>query len=264
MQIENAVAKGVPIADCLVLRGGRIRSIRRRIAWYAIKHETSAKINDIDETISTLPVSLPSTFRRLVARRTGTSFAEVAEVEEVPMLIPGEGEVLIKVIYAGVNGGCETFRARGEHAFVKNRTMPWFALGAEGAGTVQSVGTGVTNLRIGQSVTFIGGAFSEFVVVKAVLCWPIAKPTPEAVALTISATVAAAALTHVARTNSYETVLITAAGGATGHFAAQLAQHERCRVVATCGGEKKAERLRALGLHRVIDHTREVCKDIFF
>ena len=63
---------------------------------------------------------LPATFRRLVAPRTGGSLREVASVLELPLPTPGPGEVLLRVRYAGVNGGCETFRARGEHWFAGN------------------------------------------------------------------------------------------------------------------------------------------------
>jgi hypothetical protein len=48
------------------------------------------------------PQELPATYRRLVARRTGGSFREVAEVQEgVPLPEPQEGEVLVRVHYAG-------------------------------------------------------------------------------------------------------------------------------------------------------------------
>lgn len=40
---------------------------------------------------------------------------------QVPMRLPDEGEVVLKVQFAGINGGCETFRARGEAAFARNR-----------------------------------------------------------------------------------------------------------------------------------------------
>jgi NADPH:quinone reductase-like Zn-dependent oxidoreductase len=199
----------------------------------------------------------PPSFKRLIARRPGASFRDVAEIEEVPMLVPQEGEVLIKVAFAGINGGCETFRVRGEHAFHRNRSAQSFTLGAEGAGTIVSVGSGVTTLHLGEHVTFIGGAFSEYVVAKAALCWPVPSPSPEVVALTISGTVANAALKYAGKMQSGDTVLVTAAAGATGSFAVQLAQAAGCRVIATCGSEKKAERLRALGLERVINYTQE-------
>ena len=54
-----------------------------------------------------------------------------------------------------------------------------------------------------------------------------------------------------------ETALVTAAAGGTGHFGTQLALLDGCRVVATAGGDAKAERLRRLGVHRVIDYKRE-------
>ena len=39
---------------------------------------------------------------------------------------------------------------------------------------------------------------------------------------------------------------------------AQLAMLAGCRVVATCGSQRKAERLRGLGIHRVINYREEV------
>ena len=58
------------------------------------------------------------------------------------------GQVLIQVAYAGVNGGCETFRARGEYWFATNRdALAGFPLGAEGVGLVARVGKGVQGLR---------------------------------------------------------------------------------------------------------------------
>ena len=98
------------------------------------------------------PAELPSTYKRLVGRKTGKNFREVAEVEECDMVEPGAGQVnaswchkqfnvvsgcttavqhwhracptivydgksaaqaLVRIAYAGVNGGCETFRVRG-------------------------------------------------------------------------------------------------------------------------------------------------------
>jgi NADPH:quinone reductase-like Zn-dependent oxidoreductase len=129
---------------------------------------------------------------------------------------------------------------------------------------VAAVGTGVSGLSVGQAVTFVGGAFSEYVVAKAALCWPVPEPSPEAVACTISGTVAGAALHAVANMQPGETVLVTAAAGGTGHFAVQLAKLAGCHVVATCGGEHKAARLRALGVDRVIDYLKEVGADSFF
>ena len=45
------------------------------------------------------------------------------------------------------NRSCETFRARGEHAFAGNKAKLGFPLGAEGTGEVVAVGEGVTTLQ---------------------------------------------------------------------------------------------------------------------
>lgn len=55
-----------------------------------------------------------------------------------------------------------------------------------------------------------------------------------------------------------ERVLVTAAAGATGHMGVQLALLAGCHVVAVCGSAAKAQRLRDLGVHRVINYREEV------
>jgi NADPH:quinone reductase-like Zn-dependent oxidoreductase len=121
--------------------------------------------------------ALPDTFQRLLAPRTGGSFREAARLHSLPLPSPGPGQALVRVRWAGVNGGCETFRVRGEHWFAANRRAcdGGFALGAEGAGEVVLLGDSVTALvdqsgaplQVGDAVVFVGGAFSEYVLVQA-------------------------------------------------------------------------------------------------
>lgn len=56
--------------------------------------------------------------------------------------------MLIRIKHAGINGGCETFRARGEHWFSGNRTAGEFSLGAEAAGVIVAVGDDVKSLKV--------------------------------------------------------------------------------------------------------------------
>jgi NADPH:quinone reductase-like Zn-dependent oxidoreductase len=188
-------------------------------------------------------------------------------------------QVLVRVTHAGINGGCETFRVRGEHAFAGNRAKHEYALGAEGAGVVVALGEQVrqqqqqqqqgqqqqqqqqgAGVAVGQRVAVNGGAaFAEFCVVPAASVTPVTCSAPEAVALTLSALTAAAALQETARVQPREVVLVTAAAGGTGHFGVQLAQLAGARVVAVAGGAAKKERLAALGLERVIDYK---CEDV--
>ena len=102
------------------------------------------------------PSAIGTTYRALVAGGVGDSFRSVAKVVELPIPALAEGEVLVKVVYAGVNGGCETFRARGEFAFVGNKdAADGFALGAEGVGVVAAIGDGVENVVVGDAVCFV-------------------------------------------------------------------------------------------------------------
>ena len=57
---------------------------------------------------------------------------------------------------------------------------------------------------------------------------------------------------------SGDTVLVTAAAGATGHFGVQLAKLAGCHVVATVGGAAKASVAKDLGADRVINYHEEV------
>lgn len=202
--------------------------------------------------------SLPTVFRALVAKTTGSSFAEVATVVEQPMPSVDKGEVLVHVAYAGVNGGCETFRARGDYAFAANkREKNGFALGAEGVGTVVALGEGVCNVQVGDAVCFVGGAFAEYSKVQAQALWVIPHVAPEYVGLRISALTSCAMLEQTGRLRAGETVLVTAAAGGAGHFAVQIAKLAGCIVIGTCSSEEKANVLRKLGCDHVINHRRQ-------
>ena len=207
----------------------------------------------------------PSTFERLVAPTTGPSFRDVAQVETVSFdtLITNlqEDEVVLRVLCAGVNGGCETFRCRGDYAFSRNKeATSGFALGAEGVGEVVA-----GNMKQGTLVMFIGGAFSEYVKVKAAVCHPIIgdiRTQEESslkgyAALRISGHVAHASLCYVANIEPGNVVLVTAAAGATGSFAVQYAKQKGCHVIATCRNEEKAALLDTLGADRIIDYSKE-------
>ena len=68
--------------------------------------------------VATKPATVrpvPTSYRALVAGAAGESFRDVAKVAVVDMPALAADEVLVEVRYAGINGGCETFRARGEH-----------------------------------------------------------------------------------------------------------------------------------------------------
>ena len=209
---------------------------------------------------SSAHAALLPTYRALVAGSVGTSFRDVATIVELPMPDLAEGEVLVKVIYAGVNGGCETFRARGEFAFAANRAAEGaFALGAEGVGVVAAIGKGVNSVDVGDAVCFVGSGFAEYTKAKAQMLWKVPSATGEMAALRISALTACAMMEITGKVRSGETVLVTAAAGGAGHFAVQFAKLAGCTVIGTCSSPEKARALCGLGCDHIINHrTKDV------
>ena len=222
-------------------------------------------------------LSLPATYKKLVAARAGASFRDVAKVTTLSVddLVGSleSDEVIVRVAYAGVNGGCETFRCRGEHAFARNRSLTDFPLGAEGVGTVVAVGSdgasdgasdgGTNGIDVHTPVMFVGGAFGEYVKLKTSACSPVPSASAGYAALRISGHVAYAALTYNASIQPDDIVLVTAGAGATGSFAVQVAKRRGAHVVATCRNTAKAEMLRRLGVDRVIEYSREDVREVF-
>jgi len=210
---------------------------------------------------SMVDLKIPKTYRALVAKQAGSSFAEVATIIDIETPELKNDEALIRVEYAGINGGCETFRARAEHSFRENKNEKNFRLGAEGVGHVVAVGSEVTNVAVGDAVCFVGSAFSEYSTTKASMLWVIPEATQEYVGLRISALTSCAMLEQTGKIKRGEKVLITAAAGGAGHFAVQFAKLAGCEVIATCGSDAKAQVLSRLGCDHIINYKKQNVKE---
>ena len=217
-------------------------------------------------------VLLPLRPRRCWAPRTAPSFRDACAVVDIPLSAfeqaPPPGCVTIAVGVAGVNGGCETFRARGEHWFAGNAdAAAGFALGAEGVGVVVDKGIGCVEdpddpgfLPLGARVAFVGGAFSEAVILPETSCFRVQSCGAAAAALMISGSFASCGVfASAGAVREGDTVLVMAAAGGGGHFFVQMAKRAGARhVVAVCGGEEKAAAVRSLCCaDRIIDHRAE-------
>src|SRR5258708_11506749 len=75
---------------------------------------------------------------------------EVLKLVELPTPAPGKGEALVRVEAAGVNF-IDIYQRTGLY-----RVAVPFTLGQEGAGTVEAVGPGVTEVRTGDRVAWTG------------------------------------------------------------------------------------------------------------
>ncbi|CAM5438749.1 NADPH:quinone reductase [Streptomyces spiroverticillatus] len=189
--------------------------------------------------------------------------ADVLRLAEVEQPRPRPGHVLVRVHAAGIDRGVLHFLTGHPYPLrlagtgLRTPTSPF--LGRELAGTVESVGEGVTGFAPGDEVFGIGeGAFAEYAVAPAEKLVP--KPHnltfPQAAALGISALTALQGLRDHGGVAAGQRVLITGASGGVGTFAVQLAWSYGAEVTGVCR-TAKADLVRKLGADHVIDHTRE-------
>src|ERR1700676_5723885 len=87
---------------------------------------------------------MPKMMKAAVVRQFGKPLV----IEDVPVPVPGPGEILVKVMACGV---CHTDLHAAEGDWPVKPTLP-FIPGHEGAGIVVALGTGVTHLNVGDRV----------------------------------------------------------------------------------------------------------------
>ena len=197
-------------------------------------------------------MSIPSAMRAL--RQTSLSGPQdLRLITDAPVPRPGPGEVLIRVVAAGVNF-VDISQARGTFA---GGPQPPYLAGIEGAGEVAAVGEGVTNLQPGAHVIGVGitgGAFAEYMVLSAAAAVPVPAgwADEQALGLVVNWPTALAALKPLGGITAGQTVLIHAAAGGTGQAAVTMAKHYGATVIATASPGKH-EAVRALGADHLID-----------
>lgn len=178
---------------------------------------------------------------------------------ELPDPVPGPGEVLVRVGAAGVDRG--TWHAMAGLPLAARLGLGLRAPrdripGRDVAGTVEAVGEGVIAYAVGDAVYGTArGSFAELAVVPLTRLArrPATLSVEEAAAVPVSAITALQAL-RAGRVGQGDRVLVIGASGGVGSFAVQLAVDLGAHVTGVCG-PSKADLVRSLGAHRVVDHT---------
>jgi len=189
----------------------------------------------------------------------------VLKLQEVEQPTPKDDEVLVKIHAASVNAldwhllTADIFLVRfGEGLFKPKRSR----LGADLAGRVAAVGSGVTQFQPGDAVygdiqPFGSGAFAEYAVMpaRALAPKPASLTFAEAAALPVAGLTALQGLRDVGKIQAGQRVLINGASGGVGTFAVQIAKACGADVTAVCS-TRNVEQARALGADQVIDYTQ--------
>lgn len=156
----------------------------------------------------------------------------------------------MRVSFAGLNF-IDVYQRSGLYSLPLPAVM-----GNEGAGVVDAVGEGVTEVQVGQRVAFAmhRGTYAEQAVVPA---WKLV-PLPETVSDAQGAAIMLQGMTaHYLALSTYplkegETCLIHAAAGGVGLLLTQIARRRGARVLATAGSAEKAALAQSMGADEVI------------
>ncbi len=193
--------------------------------------------------------------KAIILRKSGRP--ETLQISTVPDPVPAEGEVLVKLLYAGINYA-EILSRKGLYGWAVKRP---YILGMEGAGEIIAVGPGVDAGRIGESV-MVGtqyGCYAEKIALPAERALPVIPfySMAENAAFLVNYMTAWVSLFTLAKVQPREKVLITAAAGGVGTAAVQLSVAQNCRVFALAGSEKKIAFLNSLGVAAAISYYKK-------
>ena len=188
---------------------------------------------------------------------------EVLQWEEIKVGAPAAGEVRLRHKAVGLNMADTYFRSGMYPAPIPN------GIGVEGAGVVEAVGAGVTNVSVGDRVAYTGsplGAYSTSRIMPAavLLKLPDAIPFETASAMMMRGLSAAYLIRKIAPLKKGDTVLFHAAAGGVGLIFCQWARLLGITVIGTVSTESKAKAAKAAGCEHVLayddfpKHVREI------
>jgi NADPH2:quinone reductase len=201
---------------------------------------------------------------------------DVLRLVNRPLPEPGPGEVVVAVRVSGVNP--TDWKSRRSARLGAGMPIAAQVPNQDGAGTIHSVGEGVSPTLVGQRVWIWEAAWQrsqgtaqEYVALPA----RQAVPLPHEASFDLGASIGIPALTaHRCLTTSESgpsslapgvlsgrIVLVAGGAGAVGHAAIQLARWAGAMVIATISTPEKAQIARAAGANHVVDYRRSDAAD---
>jgi NADPH2:quinone reductase len=180
---------------------------------------------------------------------------EQMRLVEAPKPTPGPKEALVAVAFTGVNFIDVYFRT----GLYKSDTP--IVLGSEASGTVESVGSEVTEVAPGDRVAYamVRGSYAEYALVPAA---QLVKIPAEVDFATAAAVMLQGTTAHYLTHSTFplktgNTCLVHAAAGGTGGLIVQMAKHLGAHVLATVSTDDKARMARELGAVDAINYATQ-------
>lgn len=200
-------------------------------------------------------MTLPRSMKAVAISRPGGP--EVLALVERPVPGPRDGELLIGVAAASVNGP-DVHQREGRYSPPAGASdLP----GLDIAGTVVAVGGGTSRFREGDSVCALvaGGGYAEYCTAPAVQCLPIPKGIDLIAAAALPETVFTvwANVFEAGQLQPGETLLVHGGASGIGTTAIALAKPMGARVFATTGSDEKCRACLDLGAERAVNYSKE-------
>lgn len=187
-----------------------------------------------------------------------TGGPEVLELEHVEVGQPGPGQVRLRHMAVGLNYA-DTYFRNGTYAI----PLP-AGMGVEAAGVVEAIGPDVTNVAVGDRVTYTGfvntlGAYSteRLVAAAPLIRLPDAIDFETAAAMTMRGLTSAYLMRRIRAFRSGDTLLLHAAAGGVGLIVSQWAKLLGVTVIGTVSTDAKAELAKAHGCTHTINYSHE-------
>ncbi len=186
---------------------------------------------------------------------------EVMKWEDIPTPDPGPNEALIKQEAVGLNYIDVYFRT----GLYKAPSMP-LIIGQEGAGVVTAIGSGVTDVAVGDRVAYAGslGGYATHRVIPAdrLVKLPDAIAFNTGAAMMLQGMTAQYLLRRTYHVNPGDPIVVHAAAGGVGLILCQWAKHLGATVIGVVSSEEKAELARAHGAHHTVVGYSSLVADV--
>ena len=184
---------------------------------------------------------------------------EVLQWEDVEVGNPGPDEVRIKHEAIGLNFR-DTYHRSGSYGIPGNKFPA--IIGGDGAGTIEGIGSRVSNLIVGQRVAYGNGPMgsysqSRLMPAEFVLALPDDIDYQTAAAMMVKGMAAQYLIRSCFDVKSDDTILIQAVAGGVGLILCQWAKHLGATVIGTVSTDEKAELAKSYGCDYTINYTAE-------
>jgi len=196
---------------------------------------------------------------KLAKRPVGMVQRSDFEYAEAPVAEPGEGEVLIKILYISLDPAMRGWMNEGKSYVPPVGIGEVMRAGAVG----RVIASRDSNVAVGDHVVGVLGV-QEYSVAKSK---GLTKVDPKLVPLPVylgtlgmPGMTAYFGLLEIGQPKTGETVVVSGAAGAVGQVVGQIAKIKGCRVVGIAGGADKCAYLRSIGFDAAIDYKHEDVK----